>query len=117
MININFHENPTRLKPVATHAVNDSFRPVKHGFGTVHNGTAILVVANILHRGNAVAERFSAVADGAAASKVANDVKPVLNFGSSDVNVRNVNVRNVNVRNVNVHFIELGYNTIQYFIF
>jgi hypothetical protein len=40
---------------------------------------------NVLHSGNAVAQRFGAVADGAAARNLANDVKPVLNFGGSDV--------------------------------
>jgi hypothetical protein len=81
---------PACSNPVATHAVNDGLCAMIHGFGAVHNGAAILVVANVLYRGNAVTERFSAVADGAAASNLANDVKPVLNFGSSDVNVRNV---------------------------
>ena len=56
----------------------------------VHNGTAVLVVVNVHHRGNAVAQRFGAVADGTAARNLANDVKPVLNFGSGDVNVRKV---------------------------
>jgi hypothetical protein len=65
---------------------------VIHGFGAVHNGSAVLVVVNVLRRGNAVAERFGAVADGTAARNLANDVKPVLNFGGSDVNVRKVEV-------------------------
>ena len=80
------------LKPVAAHAVNDGFCAVIHGFGAVHNGSAVLVVVNVLHRGNAVAERFGTVADGAAARNAANNVKPVLNLGCSDVNVRNVEV-------------------------
>ena len=80
------------LKPVATHAVNDGLCTVIHGFGAVHNGTAILVVTNVLHRGNAVADRFGAVADGATARNAANNVKPVLNLGRSDVNVRKVKV-------------------------
>ena len=99
MLNINFHENITCLKPLATHAVNDGLCAVIYGFGAVHNGTAILVVANVLHRGNAVAERLSPVADGTAAGNAANDVKPVLNFGSSDVNVRNVQMHLVKLLN------------------
>ena len=80
------------LKPVSAHAVNDGLCAVKHGFRTMHNCTAVLVVANVLNCGNAVAERFSAVADGAASSKVANDVKPVLNLGRSDVKMHLVKV-------------------------
>ena len=101
------HDQLTCLKPVAAQAVNDGLRAVKHGFGAVHNGTTILVMTNVLHRGNAIAERFSAVADGTATRNFTNNVKPVLNFGSS----------NVNVRNVKVHFIEWGYDTSKYFIF
>lgn len=80
------------LKPVAAHAVNDGLCAVIHSFGAVHNGSAVLVVVNVLHRGNAVAERFGTVADGAAARNAANNVKPVLNLGCSDVNVRKVKV-------------------------
>jgi len=53
---------PACSNPVAAHAVNDGFCAMIHGFGAVHNGAAILVVVNVLHRGNAVTERFSAVA-------------------------------------------------------
>ena len=81
---------PAFSKPVAAHAVNDGLGTMIHGFNAVHNGTAVLVVMNVFHRGNAVAERFGAVADGATTRNLTNDVKPVLNFGSSDVNVRKV---------------------------
>ena len=93
MLNVYFSPNPIAfLKPVAGHAVNDGLCAVKHGFRAVHNGTAVLVIANVLHRGNAVAERFGTVADGAAARNLANDVKPVLNLGCSDMKMHLVKV-------------------------
>jgi len=102
------------LNPVATHAVNDGLCTVIHGFGAVHNGSAVLVVVNVLHRGNAVAERFGTVADGAAARNAANNVKPVLNLGCSDVNVRNVEVHFYWCIGVLIGSV---YTTSQYFIF
>jgi hypothetical protein len=78
------------LKPVTTHAVNDGLCTVIHGFCAVHNGTAVLVVLNVHNSGNTVAERFGAVAYGATARNPTNNVKPVLDFGRSDMNVRNV---------------------------
>ena len=83
------------LKPVAGKSVNDGLCAVIHGFGTVNNGTAVLVVLNVLDCGDAVAERFGTVADGAAARNPANNVKPVLNFGRSQVNVRKVKMHDL----------------------
>lgn len=85
------------LKPVAAHAVNNGFAPVIHGFCAVHNGTAVLVVLNVHNRGNAVTERFGAVAYGATARNLTHNVKPVLNFGRSDMNVRNVEMHLMNL--------------------
>jgi hypothetical protein len=100
---------PHCLKPVAGNSVNDGLRAVIHGFGTVNNGTAVLVVLNVLDRGDAVAERFGTVADGATAGNAANNVKPVLNFGSSQV-------RKVKMHDL-VYVYCVGYNTLKYFIF
>jgi hypothetical protein len=61
---------------------------VINGFGPIHYGAAVLMLLNILNRGNTIAERFGAVAYGAATRDTANDIKAVLNFGNSDVNVK-----------------------------
>jgi hypothetical protein len=45
---------------------------------------------NVLDGGDAVAERFGPVADGAAARNPANNVKPVLNFGRSDMKMHDL---------------------------
>ena len=94
------------LKPVAGNAVNDRLCAVINGFSPIHDGAAVLMLLNILNRGNTVAERFSAVAYGAATRDTANDIKSVLDFGNSDVNVK-------------MHFycMYVCYNTIQYYIF
>lgn len=99
------------LKPVAGKSVNDGLRAVIHGFGTVNNGTAVLVVLNVLDCGDAVAERFGTVADGAAAGNATNNVKPVLNFGRSQVNVRKVKMHDCDL------YVLVCYNTLKYFIF